>query len=183
MKRAEKKKYYKLEQQLKSKYKHIRENELILVSADFKDNTLKNSAFVRIKDECWYIPYGERVVIRVPDSKQADVQADLGFFAARVLSKIKKDRQEALIHSIVLFVVGISILGILSSIWGAIYHALFITELVTIVSWVFVWAGVSKWFIEERVLQDRRFTVLQLLSADIIRYDEHRVSEVEVSID
>jgi len=175
MKRSEKKRYYKLERQLNEQHQNsLRENELVLTFDDFKKGHLVNASFIRLKDESWYIPYGDRIIVKVPDVHMDDLRADLGFFAVGALSKIKADRQSAFIQSIVLFIVGLSILGGLSFWWDHLYEMLFITELVTIISWVFIWSGVAKWFIEQRDLQDKRFTILQLLSAELVRYQEEK---------
>ena len=170
MKRSQKRAYLKLEKRLKDRYKNIRENELVLAPDDFKKGHLRNSGFVKLKEECWYIPYGERVIVNVPEDIAIDLKADFGFFAVRALSKIKNDRKSALFQSIMLFLVGIIILAFLTLLWDAVYEIIFLLELITILSWVFVWSGVGKWFIDQRDMQDKRFTILQLLSADIVSY-------------
>lgn len=172
MRMSEKKAYYRLEKHLKSRYKHIRDNELYLTSEDFESNKLENSAFIRLSEECWYIPYGERVIIKSPNITDVDLKTDMGFYAVRALIKIKKERQDTLLVSISLFLFGISVLAFLSFFWGIMYYHFFWAELFTIISWAFVWSGVTNWFIDKRHLKDQRFTILQLLSAEIIAYEE-----------
>jgi len=174
MKRTQKKGYRELERQLKQKYRHIRENELVLTIKDFDRGRLKDSSFIRLKDECWYIPYNDKVVVVTPDIPLKNLREDLGFFAVRALSKIKNDRQSALLQSIVLFLVGMFVLSGLAFWWDHLYEIVFLSEFITIISWVFIWSGVSKWFIEQRDLQDKRFTILQLLSAQMITDKEER---------
>jgi len=170
MKRAQKKHYVSLEKSLAVKFNHIKENELELIDSDFRDSRLKPSSFDRLKDESWYIPYEEPVIIKAPASCQAHLKNDLEFFASRQLSKIRKDRRDARIQGGVLFGIGVAILWalvlvvLLSEVFVGV---LFITELITIVSWVFVWAGVTKFFIDRRETIDKRFTILQLLDAKI----------------
>jgi hypothetical protein len=164
------KRYVDLEKKLERKFKNVRENELSLTKEDFKDGTLKASAFVRLKDECWYIPYEDEVLIKLPEENADRFKNSLEFFASRELSKIKKDRREAQIHAAVFFLTGVLILGILTLLiflWGALDDVMFVTELITIISWVFVWAAVTKFFIDRKEMRDQRYTLLQLLSAKI----------------
>lgn len=174
MKRLQRKGYYELEKRLKKQYRHIRENELILTEEDFADGHLKDSGFIRLKEESWYIPYHDKIVIRLPKIPHKNFQEDLGFYAVRALSKIRNDRQNALYQSIALILVGAFILSILAFLWewldnvANIHLSVFSIEFITIVSWVFIWSGVSRWFIDQRDLQDKRFTILQLLSAQIL---------------
>ena len=171
MSREQKKRYIELEKSLDVKFINVRENELTLAKEDFKDGNLKSSAFSRLKDECWYISYEEEVVIKLPQENEDRFKNDLEFLATRELHKIAKDRKEACVHAIVLFLVGVAILGALALtifLVEALSHVLFFTELFTIISWVFVWAGVTKFFIDRKEMAEKRFTLLQLLSAKIV---------------
>jgi len=178
MRLSQKKGYYALEQQLKKRYLHLRENELVLSSEDFSEGRLKDSGFIRLKNECWYIPYSDPVVIRTPEVSLQALEEDLGFFAVRALSKLKNDRRSAFWQSVALFMVGVVVLSGLSFFWDNVYEYVFLLEFITIISWVFIWSGVSKWFIEHRDLQDKRFTILQLLSAQILPIEEAKSLDI-----
>ena len=167
MRLSQKSDYYTLEKQLKRKYRHIRENELVLTPEDFADGRLKDSSFIRLKDECWYIPYSDPVVVLTPDVSLQALEEGLGFFAVRGLYKLKNDRQSAFRQSAALLLVGVIVLSGLAFFLDDLYENVFLLEFITIISWVFIWSGVSKWFIEQRDLQDKRFTILQLLSAQL----------------
>ena len=173
-----KKKYINLEQKLTTNYRHLRANELLISPDDFENSHLTNHTFTRLKDECWYIPYEDKVIIKAPTLKGTNIQEDLQFFSARALDKIKKDRQDAIRQSIGLFITGLCMLTILTLIFEPLYENVFIIEFVSILSWVFVWSSVGIYFIDQRPLKDKRFTILQLLSAEIILYDP-----IETNID
>jgi len=173
LKRNQKKRYVLLENSLISKFSHIKENEIEIIDSDFKDGRLRQSSFDRLKDECWYIPYEEPVIVKAPKGVEANFKNDLEFFASRQLSKIKKDRKEARLQGGILFGVGFAILAVLALamlLWEALTSVMLVTELVTIISWVFVWAGVTKFFIDRKDIVDKRFTILQLLDAKIEYY-------------
>jgi len=171
MNKNQKKQYLKLENELKHEFRNVHENELVLLKEDFKDGKLKSSAFARLKDECWYIPYEDEVVIKLPVEYAEKFNKTMRFLASRELSKIKKDRLEACFQGTILFTIGILVLGTLAMtifFWDRLYEIMFVTELFTIISWVFVWAAVSKFFIDRRENKDQRFTLLQMLSAKIV---------------
>lgn len=172
MKLEQRKEYLSFEKNLKRMYRHIRKNELSLTYEDFENGHLKDSSFIRLTEESWFIPYSEEIVVKIPIIKRDVLYKDLGFFAVRALSKIKSDRLSLLWQAIALFLVGVFVLGVLHFTWDSIKDIVFLTELITIISWVFIWTAVSKWFIEQRDLQDKRFTILQLLSAKIITYED-----------
>ena len=167
MTKRQKKEYLELEGRLKKKFRNIRENELVLTKDDFKDGKLRSSAFTRLKDECWYIPYEDEVEIKLPERFEAGFRDSFEFFGERELSKIKKDRIEDRVHAALLFLVGAIILVVAFSVYLA-WNVMILTEIFTIISWVFIWAAVTKWFIDRRDLRDQRFTLLQMLSARII---------------
>ncbi|MCL2847727.1 MAG: hypothetical protein FWE13_03135 [Firmicutes bacterium] len=171
MKREQKRQYIELEKRLEQQHRPLRENQLELTASDFKGGELKPSAFARLKEECWYIPYEEQVEIKLPATNIERFKECLDFLASRELSKLKKDRKEAFIHALVFFFVGIAILGVLSLcllFWEAFAETTFLPELLTIISWAFVWASVTILFIDWKKRRDQRFTLLQLLSATII---------------
>jgi len=171
MTRRQKKQYLELEERLEKKFKNVRENELILTKDDFKDGKLRSSSFTKLKDECWYIPYEDDVEIKLPKRFEAGFRDSLEFFSTREISKVKKDRNEDRVQAVILFLTGIAILAVAFVAYLA-WDVMIVTELFTIISWVFIWAAVTKWFIDRRELRDQRFTLLQMLSARIISVED-----------
>ena len=173
MKAALKKQYVQIENSLEQKFSGVRENELELGVADFKDGKLRQSSFMRLKEECWYIPYGEEVIIKLGEECECckhGLTSSMEFFASRELSKIKKDRREARFYALAFFLVGVALLGALSLALffsEAFRETHFVPELTTIISWTFVWAAVTIFFIDFKKSRDQRFTLLQLLSARV----------------
>jgi hypothetical protein len=55
--------------------------------------------------------------------------------------------------------------------WFALWHVIasgtFFKELAIIVTWVFVWAGIEKWFFQMPSLRNRKYNLLHILSAKI----------------
>ena len=170
LKRIQKKQYIQLESQLHTKYRNLRENELILTESDFIGGHLTNEAFIDLTGECWYIPYEDTVTIKVPAHLLGNLRDDLGFYSSRALHKIKKDRADIIKLSALLVFSGICILTFLTLIYNIAHDNIFVIEFVSILSWVFVWSGTQAYFIEQRPILDKRFTILQLLSADIVMY-------------
>jgi len=178
MKSNLKKQYVNIEKSLEQKFSTTLENELELNMADFKEGKLRQSSFMRLKEECWYIPYGEEVVIKLGEGCKECKSAltdSMEFFASRELSKIKKDRREARFYALVFFLVGVALLGALSLTLffsEAFRETHFVPELITIISWTFVWAAVTIFFIDFKKSRDQRFTLLQLLSARVEAFSE-----------
>jgi len=182
MRKEQKRQYLKLENTLQQKFETLPENELTVVADDFKSDEhsvsqkkLRASAFNRLKEECWYIPYEEEVVLRVPIGMEIAFKASLEFRATRELSKLKKDRREDCVQSALLLAIGMLILGALALtgfLWEGLSNLFFVTELITIASWAFIWAAVHKFFIDRIELSDARFTLLQLVSARVESYKQ-----------
>ena len=177
MKRKLKRKYDLLEQSISEAYQQYRENEFVLTTNDFKKGRLKDSSFIRLKEECWYIPYSEKVVIKTPFKDVNSLKNDLDFFGLRAISKIKNDRFDVLIESIILVVVGTLILMGRIRFEYYLESYPFLSELITIIAWVFIWSAVSNWFVDHRDLKDKRYTILQLLSANILIEDKEKEGE------
>jgi len=176
MKREQRKKYLELEKQMEHKYRKVRENEVVLTEHDFKDGKLKPASFTRLKDESWYIPYEERIEIKLPESQKENFKESLELYSMREIYKVKADRREARIHAIILFFAGLAILavGAVINIWVEVPV---LSELVMIIAWVFVWAATDKWFFDRRDLREQRFTLLQLMSAKIIYVQDDTSSQ------
>ena len=161
------KEYKELEKRLAHKYKNVRENEAVLGAEHFKNGKLTAAGYEDLKLQCEYIPYREKIEIAVPKTCADGFKTTLEAFGARELSRIQKDRREAMIVSLFLLAGGILWL-VLGYFFDASSKFGIVRELVIIVSWVFVWAAVEKFFFDRRRLTDRRFSLLQILSAEII---------------
>jgi len=167
MNAEQKKQYLELERSLSNKCgKMIRHNELVLTSNDFEEGKLSSTSFVKLKDECWYIPYADEVVIKAPKGYGQGLMDSLEQYGYRELNKIKTERNENRIHALVIFLVGLAVLGIAFGI-EYLYNIPILMEFFIIISWIFIWAAVHKLFFDNRSLKDMRFTILQLLSAKI----------------
>ena len=159
------KQYRDLEKSLQKKFKVKRENEAALGKEDFKGGKLTVQGFENLKQQCDYIPFSGDIEIKIPKECEDGFQKSLNSMGAIELSRIKKDRREAMIASAILLLVGIGLV-----LFGNFieFHKVPIFEnIVIIASWVFVWAAVEKWFFDRRKLSDKRFSLLQILSAKI----------------
>lgn len=155
-------KYIELEKKLEKKYPGQKENEVRLRTEDFKEGKLTSEGFLRLKQQCEYISYSDDIEIIVPPEYAADLRNRLEYMAAAELAKIKKDRKYTSI--VALFLLGIGV------IWYGIAFLFPVDlgkEITVIITWVFMWAGVEKWFFERHKLREKRFDLLQILSAKI----------------
>ncbi|MCL2212626.1 MAG: hypothetical protein FWB93_02180 [Oscillospiraceae bacterium] len=162
------KQYRKLEKELSQKYKNVKENEVTLEKDDFKDGKLTVFGYDRLKNQCDYIPYSETIELAVPQAFEANFRASLEFMIANELSRIRKDRREARRTSLILLLGGIFCFVL--AIAFEFRDILLAENLVVIASWVFVWASVEKWFFDRKELQEKRKSLLQILSARISIY-------------
>ena len=157
--------YRDLEKSLSKKYKARRENEAVLTADDFQNGKLTVSGYERLKQQCDYISYREDIEIKIPKSCESGFKETLEGMGAAELSRIRKDRRDAKILSAVLLLAGIGFLllgNFIEFFSGGIFQSI-----VVIVSWVFVWAAVEKWFFDRRRLTDKRLSLLQILLAKI----------------
>jgi len=174
MTRGQKKQYLELEQSLTAKCcTKIRHNELVLTKDDFEDGKLSSVSFARLKDECWYIPYADEAVVKVPMDNQKDFMESMELYSYRELNKIRTERNENRVHSLIIFLIGLVILVTAFCIdyWLDIP---ILMEFLIIISWVFIWATVHKLFFDNKSLKEKRFTLLQLLSAKVVVVDKER---------
>jgi len=158
--------YRELEKRLEQKYKEVKENEVSLAADYFKDGKLTIYGYDSLKHQCDYIPYSEEIIIKIPNGFEKNFKDSLEFMAANELFRIKKDRSEARITSLLLLLSGILFLA-LGFIFEHQQRELF-WNIVIIVSWVFIWAATEKWFFDRKDLREKRKSILQILTAKII---------------
>ncbi|MCL2477520.1 hypothetical protein [Candidatus Bathycorpusculum sp.] len=162
---SKRKQYDKLEKTLEQKYKSHRENEVVLSNEDFKNGKLTVFGYNHLKQQCDYIPYSEDIEIKIPKECESGFKDTLESMGANELSRIKKDRRDTKIAALVLLFTGI-LFVVLGNILE-FFRGNFFQNIVVIVSWVFVWAAVEKWFFDRRALKEKRKSLLQILSAKI----------------
>jgi hypothetical protein len=118
-----------------------------------------------LKQQCDYIPFSEDIEIKIPKEFEATFKVTLEIMGANELSRIRKDRREAKIMAL-----GLLFVGILFVMLGNVlefFRGNSFQSVVVIVSWVFVWAAVEKWFFDRGHLTEKRLSLLQILSAKI----------------
>ena len=162
---SKQKQYDDLEKALEQKYKTNRENEVVLSKEDFKDGKLTVFGYDHLKQQCDYIPYSEDIEIKIPREYGAGFKYALEYMGANELSRIKKDRRETKLTALGLLFTGI-LLVMLGNILE-VFRGNFFQSIIVIVSWVFVWAAVEKWFFDRKDLKEKRRSLLQILSAKI----------------
>ena len=158
--------YLALEKQLLNKRKETEENEILLENADFKDGKLSWTGYSRLKDECEYVDYAEYIEIKIPSDYIEGFNSCLEAMATNELSKIKKDKREARIKALILYLIGIVVL----TIGLLVIEHIVRQEFMLILSWVFIWAGSEKLFFDRKDLQNRRYNLLHILSAKVTIY-------------
>ena len=165
------KKYKELENSLLQKLEDRPGNEVYLNEGDFQDGRLSVFGYERLKQKCDYISYSEDIEIFVPVKYESAVKKSLNYLGARELHRIKKDRREAMLLSALLLAIGILwlVLGYFLDLYEL--HLVIVKDIIIVASWVFVWAAVEKFFFDRRKLMDRRFSLLQILSAKVTGRD------------
>jgi len=162
------KQYREIEKALEQKYKGVSENEASLNADDFKDGKLTVCGYDRLKNQCDYIPYSEEIIINIPSEFESGFKDSLDFLAANELSRIRKDRREARITSLLLLLSGVLFFA-LGFIFERFQRELF-WNIVIIISWVFIWAAAEKWFFDRKDLREKK-SLLQILTAKISPQD------------
>lgn len=166
---SERQQYNELEKNLIQKLNsNQKNNEAVLRSDDFNDGQLSVSGYDHLKQLCDYIPYSEKIEIKIPKEYEAGFKDTLDYMGAIELSNIKKDRRATRLTALLLLLGGIwcfiigSILEHRELLMGIIFG-----NITIIISWVFVWAAVEKWFFDTKELRQKRKSLLQILSAKI----------------
>ncbi|MCL2862308.1 MAG: hypothetical protein FWE22_07865 [Firmicutes bacterium] len=164
--------YKDLENRLIEKFEQTDENEVVLEDDDFKDGRLTIFGYEKLKQQCDYIPYSEKIEIKIPKKNEKGFKERLEYLGALELIKIKKDRREVrktalllLLVGVVTFVIG-SIVELFASVTNRVLADI-LFYIIIIISWVFVWAAVEKWFFDRRDLREKRKSLLQILSSNI----------------
>jgi len=153
-----------IEKNLFQKNKDKRENEIVLSNADFKDGKLSMWGYTKLKDECEYIDYHEDVEIIVPKEYVGGFRDTLEGMAANELAHIKKEKRETQIRALIFLIIGMALFAI-----GQFVHYVTVAyELTTIITWVFIWTAVEKFFFDHGKLQERRSNILQILAGEVI---------------
>lgn len=152
-----------LEEALEQTQNVINETEVVLGKIDFKDGKLSASGFKRLKQECDYIDYSEQIEIIIPKEYAEGFKNKLESMTAIELKHLKKDRKRTKAAALILLVIG----ALWFTVGQLFLSARFVHELTLIATWVFVWAAVEKLFFDQTRLQDKRFSLLQILAAKI----------------
>jgi len=163
-----KKEYKDLEKKLLEKHERKNDNEAVLEEEDFKDGSLTIFGYDRLKQQCDYIPYSEEIKIKIPKRYETGFKEKLEFLGASELNKLKEDRKGVRIASLVLMLLGIILFGVATVIENFTSDSNIFFYVTIIVSWVFIWAAVEKWFFDRRDLREKRKSLLQILSSRII---------------
>ena len=157
------KQFIEIEKKLELKYSGVKENEVQLRAEDFNDGKLSSAGYLHLKQQCEYIPYSDQIEIIIPRDAAIGFRANLEQMAAAELVKIKKDKKHTSLMALFLLALGIA--------WYVVGYVLvpsaIVREVTIIATWVFVWSAVEKWFFERNKLQDRRFSLLQILAARV----------------
>ncbi|MCL2676172.1 MAG: hypothetical protein FWE84_06320 [Firmicutes bacterium] len=159
------KQYREIEKNLEQKFRANRENEAVLDGGDFKDGKLSVWGYTRLKQQCDYIPFSEEIEIKIPKEHEEGFRDTLESMGAAELSRIKKDRRDAMLKALVLLLGGVLFFAL-----GNIFDLLktgIIQNIIIIASWVFVWGAVEAWFFDRKDLHEKRLSLLQILSAKI----------------
>ena len=172
------KQYWDMEKALEQKYRGMSKNVATLAESDFKDGKLDVCGYDRLKNQCDYIAFSEDITIKVPNEYSDWFKDSLEFLAVNELARIKRERRDTRIASIAFLLVGILFIG-LSILLESLQRVLWL-NIVIIVSWVFTWAAVEKWFFDRRSLRKKRRRILQILSAKILVIgEEDEIVQIE----
>ena len=142
------------------------DNEVSLCEEDFKDGKLSIFGYDHLKQLCEYVPHNEEILIKIPGEYEPNFESKLRFMGATDLRHIRQDRHKARMTAVPLLLIGIVffVIGIFFEIFQrGLFQGIF-----TIISWVFVWAAVEKWFFDTKALSNQRKKLLQVLSSKIV---------------
>jgi len=162
--------FKQIENELKNKYQHLKENEIILRENDFDEGKLTKSGYISLKQQSDYISIHDPIEIRMPKKYLLAFKEQLELMATKELIRIKKDMKDARWFSAMFFTIGLLLLTIPSLLSLIDVNIRIINDLVTIISWVFVWASVEKGFFDMPQLKNRRINILHLLTSKIYPY-------------
>lgn len=163
-----KQQFREIERQLKTKYRNIRENEIIVRDTHFDDGRITKVGYLSLKQQADYIPIYDVIMIKVPKDHENDFKSSLEIVAAKELIRIKKDILSTSIIGLIFFVLGVSLL-IIKEVTGLSSQKI-INEILLIISWIFIWSSAEKVIFEIRRFRNDRLNIFHLLSATIKTY-------------
>ncbi|MFA5660516.1 MAG: hypothetical protein WC968_03905 [Bacilli bacterium] len=163
-----KQQFREIERQLKTKYRNIRENEIIVRDTHFDDGRITKVGYLSLKQQADYIPIYDVIMIKVPKDHENDFKSSLELVAAKELIRIKKDILSTSIIGLIFFVLGVSLL-IIKEVTGLSSQKI-INEILLIISWIFIWSSAEKVIFEIRRFRNDRLNIFHLLSATIKTY-------------
>lgn len=157
------KNYRALEKHLLHKYRKRNESDIKLIEEDFKYGKLSHAGYKRLRDQCDYIDPREQVEIVMPEQYTENFKETIEEFTIDELSHVSKDMFYTRITALVLLVLGVAWLAL----WYFVQVGDFFRELSVIVSWVFVWSAMERWFFKLGELRNNKLNLLHLLAAKI----------------
>jgi len=159
-----------LERKLIKKYSPKEENEVNLIAEDFRDRRLTPTGYLRLKQQCEYIPYREDVEIKIPKDMDYHFKARVEYLGSHELLVIRNERKDTQKMAIILFLVGV--LLFLFGMVFELYNVAVVKDIIVIASWVFVWAAVEKWFFDRKDQRENRLNILRIINAKVTTKDE-----------
>ena len=131
---------------------------------DFQEGVFTACGYNNLKEQCQYIPYKEQIVIKVPSKHVDSFKESLESMAAVELRKNKKDRIFTLLMGLVLVLIGASFYMI----HFFLSHVSVLVDFSLLGTWVFTWTAINKAVFDHLKLQDKRFSILHMASADVV---------------
>lgn len=162
-------KYRELEKELEQKLQTRRENEVLLTGEFFHEEKFSTLGYFRLKQQCEYIAADEEIEIVLAEDCAAveeNFKSTFTILGANELSQTKKDLLSARMSSLILMLGGI-VWFLMSYLAQTLEWVMIVKELFVIATWVFVWAAIEKFFFGRKELHEKRFKLLQMLSAKI----------------
>ena len=168
---SKRKKFKKLENRLLKKNIVVNEHEVNLYADDFMDDTLSASGYYRIHRECKHLLKNDTLRIIVPAAYADGLRKALETYGSRELKHIRQERFDVRLAAFLLLFGGVGFL-MLGVFLQKFSELALVNEVTVIASWVFVWAAVEKFFFEQKHLRDKRYLILQILTAEIAVVEE-----------
>ncbi|MCL2521486.1 MAG: hypothetical protein FWE36_01340 [Erysipelotrichales bacterium] len=154
-----------LEKKLIKKYSPKKENEINLLAEDFRDGRLTMNGYIRLKQQCEYIPYREEVEIKIPKDYEAYFKDRLEYLGSAELMHIKNEIRDTRKLAVIFFLVG-TIFFMFGMVFE-LYNVAVIKDLIIIISWVFVWVAVEKWFFDQKDQSENRRNILRIIYSKV----------------
>lgn len=163
---ARARRFKEIEYMLDLKSQEVRENILDLDEDDFGDAGLTASGYHYLKQQCEYLDMSTYIKIMIPRGHKAGLREKLEDLSVNEYRHIKQDRLSAFWVGLLFLVLSVAfaVLALFVELWGI--------ETIFIISWVFGWYAIDKWFFDRNNLKRRKDILLQILSADLIESKE-----------